>query len=140
MATDETIQGLSALMDSLGRLPSALDQKQILAASLRAAAAPIATRMEELAPDDPLTPGSRLAEIAVSVVQQTSEHAVAKIGPEANAELRVSQAGLGIEYGSAHEAARPYARPAFDAGKAEALDILGGELASRIIKELGVSF
>jgi len=129
MAADETIQGLQALMATLGNLPSALDQKQILAKALRVGAEPIRARAAELAPLGET--GKLREEMMISVQQQVASSAVAKIGP-----ARLEFYGQFSEFGDSRQSAHPFLRPALDEKQEEALRIVGEELAAAILREL----
>lgn len=126
------IEGLQGLMDKLDELPRVMARKLIVDA-LRAGAEPIQERAAELAPDDPETPGSRIKEsMMTSVVDQTAIGATAKIGPS-----RKGFVGQFAEFGTAHQSAEPFLRPAFDANVDEATRIIGETLAAGIEEALG---
>jgi len=122
------IQGMDELLRGLADVDSLVKQKNIIARTLRKAAEPIRARAEELAPDDPTTPGSRIKEnMMVTVSDQTAEGAVAKIGPS-----RKGFFGQFAEFGTAHQPAEPFLRPAFDEKLEEATGIIREELRDQI--------
>lgn len=124
----EVIQGLDHLLAQLGEVNSLVQQKKILVKALREGAEPIRARAEELAPDDPTTPGSRIKEsMMISVQEQTATGAVAKIGPS-----RKGFMGQFHEFGTMFLSADPFLRPAFDEKIGEAVKIIGETLAEGI--------
>lgn len=129
----EDVQGLQQLVNNLGDLPLALGtQKNLIVRALRAGAEPIRARAEELAPDDPTTPGSRIKEgMMITVSDQTADGAIAMVGPS-----RKGFVGQFAEFGTGRQAADPFLRPAFDEQQEEALGIVGEILAQGIEKEL----
>lgn len=131
----EDVLGLQALLKSMDSLPLTM-QKTLIVRSLRKGAEPIQKRMEQLAPDDPDTPGSRLANIGIAVRDQTATGARAVIGPATESGMRVTEAALAAEFGTAHQSATPFVRPAFDEKRDEALKLVGEILAEGIEKEL----
>lgn len=127
---EEIVEGMADLLASMEDLPLAL-QKNIIVRSLRKAGEPIAEEIERRAPDDPETPGSRIAKnIKVQVSDQTATGAVARIGPTS-----AGFPAIFTEAGSAHQAARPFIGPAFESKKEEAVGILGEELGDQIERE-----
>lgn len=129
---EESIQGLQYLLKKLDGLGSLVTSKNVIVRSLRAGAEPIRARAEQLAPDDPTTPGSRIKEgMMITVSDQTATGAVAKIGP-----ARTAFFAKFHELGSSHQSARPFLRPAFDEKQDEALQLVGEELAEQIKKEM----
>lgn len=125
------IEGLDELLGKMDGLPLVL-QKNLIARSLRKGAEPIRAGAEQLAPDDPTTPGSRIKEgMMITVSDQTAEGATAKIGPSRKAFF-----GQFEEFGTSHQAAEPFLRPAFDEKQEEAIRLVGEDLAEGIEKEM----
>ena len=126
--TEKSVNGLDELLAKLGEMESLVTQKRIVARAVRAGAEPIRARAEELAPDDPTTPGSRIKEgMMITVTEQTATEAIGKIGP-----ARFAFFGTFQEFGTAHLAAQPFLQPAFDEKQDEALKIMGEMLAEEI--------
>lgn len=119
------------LARALRTLPEAVSKKVVLEA-LTNAAQPVRALMQNMAPRAPGAPD--IADhIAVSRAtridgerRDESELAVA-IGPE-----RDFFYGYFLEWGTVKMAARPFARPAFDAGVNTSLQFLGGALWTAI--------
>jgi HK97 gp10 family phage protein len=127
----EEVIGLDDLLKQLNDVASLVASKKIIVKALREGAEPIRERAEQLAPDDPTTPGSRIKEsMMVSVVEQTGTGAIAKIGPS-----RKGFVGSFQEFGTMHHSAQPFLRPAFDEKKDEAVKIMSDVLAEGIEKE-----
>jgi HK97 gp10 family phage protein len=128
---DGDIIGLERFNQNIDRLPYTM-QRTVIVRALRQAAEPIRVRAQELAPDDPTTPGSRIKEnMMTQVSDATIDGATALIGPS-----RKGFVGEFAEWGTSHQAAEPFLRPAYDEQREEAIRILGEGLASEIEKEL----
>jgi len=126
----EDVVGLQELLRTMDGLPYIL-QKNLIVRALRKAGKPIAERAAMLAPDDPATPGSRIAKaMGVMVTDQTATGAIAKIGPSKHGFM-----GIFAEEGTATQKASPFLNPAFDQTQDEAYEILGDELGSSIEAE-----
>lgn len=135
------IAGLSELNRALGELPKATG-KAVLLRVLRDAAEPVAAAMRARAPSDPT---DELPDIIPSIGvgtklsdRQARLHKKMFRDDRAAAEMFV---GVGKiphshlqEWGTAHHAAQPFARPAWDATKDQALDIVAGDLGDEIAK------
>ena len=123
-------EGGKELVAALGTLSKAMSKK-ILIESLKDAAEPMRARMARLAPKgDPQGVNlSQSMEVMTSRGQDALEAAVA-VGPTKEAFYGSFQ-----EFGTAHHAAQPFARPAFDSEKEKALQLLAAalwrELAAR---------
>lgn len=127
---ETNVEGLDDLQASMEALPWAL-QKNIITRSLRKGGEPIAEEIERRSPNDPETPGSRIAEnIKVMVSEQTATGALARIGPTSR-----GFPAIFIEVGSAHQSARPFIGPAFEATKEKAFAAIGEELGDQIERE-----
>lgn len=128
----EDVQGLQELLKKLDDLDSLVTSKKLIVRALREGAEPIRLRAQELAPDDPTTPGSRVKEAMVTVVtEQTGTGAIALIGP-----ARKAFFGQFAEFGTAHQSAEPFLRPAYDEQLATAVQIIGDSLNEGIVKEM----
>jgi HK97 gp10 family phage protein len=127
---DDSIRGLSGLIDNLNSLPLKLGvQKNIIARSLRKGGEIMRQRMSEIAPRDT---GKYAENFIVTVADQTATGARAKIGAS-----RAAWRGNFNEFGTKHQKAEPTLRPAFDQTKEDVLRAIGEELAVQIEKELG---
>lgn len=125
------VQGLQDLLKKMDDLPLTMG-KTLIARALRAGAEPIRERAAELAPDDPTTSGSRIKlNVKTFVLDQTATGASAYITAKP-----WNYIGRFKEFGTAHESAQPWLRPAFDEKVATALDIIGKTLAESIEKEM----
>jgi len=131
--SDEAVQGLSALVDNLNSLPLALGtQKNIIVRALRAGSQPCLELATANAPNDPDTDGSRIADnMGVVVSDQTATGAVARIGPK-----KWNYIGRFAEFGTKHQPAEPWLRPAFDATLDQAVQIIGDVVGTEIEKEM----
>jgi HK97 gp10 family phage protein len=126
--TDEVVKGLNDLLKDMEALPYTI-QRKIIAKSLRVAAGPIREEAASLAPDDPETPGSRIAEaMSISVNDQTYTGAVARIGPS-----KYGFMGIFAEEGSKHQRKTPFLGPAFDSQEDRAYGLLADDLGDRIV-------
>lgn len=135
------VEGLSELDRALGELPKATG-KAVLRRVLRKAAEPIAAAMRARAPSDPT---DDLPDIIPSIGvgtklsgRQAKMHRKMFRSDKASVEMF---AGVGKiphshlqEWGTSHHAAQPFARPAWDATKAGALDIIVSDLGDEIDK------
>jgi HK97 gp10 family phage protein len=130
MPSDEVVEGLQELLASMDGI-SLVRQKNLIARSLRKAMQPTKELAAKRAPDDPETPGSRVAEaMSVSVIEQTATGAIGITGP-----TKHGFPGIFEEVGTAHQAGKPWLGPAFDETQDEDYEILGDELLSGIEKE-----
>lgn len=130
MPNEIVITGLQELLKSMDGLDLS-KQKTLIVRSLRKAGGPVQERIRALAPDDPETPGSRIAEnVGISVVDQTATGAIAQIGP-----TKRGFAGIFAEEGTVHQSAKPFIEPAFDETQDEAYSVLSETLGDFIEKE-----
>lgn len=131
MPSDEAIEGLQSLLDSMEGLELS-KQKNLIARALRKGAQPIIQAAKRRAPNDPATPGNRIADnITVAVREQTASGAVAEIGP-----TRKGFMGHFAENGTRRgQPARPWLAPAFDETHDDALELLADELGEGIDQE-----
>lgn len=144
---DDIVQGMSALVDNLNRMPLDLSiMKNIIVRCLRLGALPIQNRASELAPVYQgqtrifqrrrgkvfrFVVGQVRDSMTTVVSDQTATGAVAKIGP-----AKVGFYGAFDEYGTAHQPARPWLRRAWDEKIDEAVAIIEYEMGRQIEKEL----
>lgn len=130
MPEEFEVTGFDDLLKSMDALPLAL-QKNIIARSLRSAGKVIQEEAQDRAPDDPETSGSRIeVSMKVEVGEQTATGAVARIGPSG-----AGFVGIFSEVGTAHQTAKPWLGPAFNATHQLALKILSHELGDQIEQE-----
>lgn len=130
MPSNETVQGLQSLLDSMEGLPFVL-RKNLIVRALRKAGEIIARRGASLAPNDPMTAGSRIADsMKVAVRDQTATGATAEIGPTGKGFV-----GIFHERGTKFMRARPWLSRAFDQSVDEAYDVLGKTLGDGIEEE-----
>lgn len=128
--SDDAVQGMEGLLSALDSLESLVTQKQIIVRALRVGGEVVRQRAEDLAPK---RTGFLSEHMMITVTQQTSESAIAKVGPSRDAGY-----GTPEEYGSVHNSAQPFLRPAFDEKQDEATQAIGDTIAGEIAKELGV--
>lgn len=114
--------GASDVIKKLRTLPQEVAKRHLLNA-VKAAAVPIADRMEALAPKgDPSEPN--VSNIVTMTVRSTEPMTAAVwVGPE-----KAAYYAYFLEYGTRKMAARPFARPAFDSENDEAQAILKTEV------------
>lgn len=126
---DEIVVGLQDLLAKLSDsgLPLTME-KVLIARAVGAGCDVIAERMAELAPHDT---GFLSEHIMRTVTQQTATEAIGKIGPSKDAAY-----GMPEEVGSIHNPAQPFARPAFDEKRDEALKVMGDVLSEGIEREM----
>lgn len=130
MASNEVVQGLQDLLDSMERLKYSY-QRKLIAGALRKGAKLIADLAKRLAPNDPATAGNRIADnIAVSVVDQSATGARAQIGP-----TRKGFMGIFAEKGTVKQKATPFLEPAFDQKIEDAWRAISTEIADGIESE-----
>ena len=131
------IEGLAELKDALRELPDAT-AKNVMRRVLKRAAEPIAEHMRSLVPT---ASGDLKESIAVSTTLSRSQKRKAQkegpndvevyVGPGAGAQSHYSHL---VEFGSSHQGAQPYARPAWDAEYRKALEGIKADLAAEIKK------
>jgi HK97 gp10 family phage protein len=115
-------EGGQQLAAALKGLPSRVSKRMLLEA-LRQAAEPLRDRMEQNAPVGPDAPHLRdMVVVGPSRGQDAREAAVA-VGA-----TRAGFYGSFQEFGTAHHAAQPWARPAFDATYQQVLRALADEI------------
>lgn len=134
-----SVDGLRDLDRALGQLAKAT-AKGVMRRVLLKAGAPIENAARGLAPDDPATPpldlhtsidtstklGKRQARLNRKQPNKSFVEAFVGAGV-------IPQAHL-IEFGTDHSAPQPFMRPAWDANKMKALDIIKSELGQEIEK------
>lgn len=135
------IEGLAELDRALGELPKST-ARNVLRRTLLKAGQPMAETMKSMAPDDPETGGSDLrSSIAVGTklsARQAKLHRRETKNDRAFAEAFVGPgpdpAAWNQEFGNVNHGPQSFARPAWDAHKTEALDIIGRETWGEIEK------
>ena len=131
------IEGLSELDAALGALPKAT-AKAVLRRALRKAAKPIEESGRNNAPLGPTGnlknsygTGTKLTR------RQARMHRKMFKDDKASAEMFVGPndpADIQTEFGNAHQQAEPHLRPAWDANKDRALNVIKEELGAEIMK------
>lgn len=131
------IEGLSELDTALSALPKSTG-KAVLRRTLKKAAQPIADAAKQKVP---VLTGALQISIGVGTKltrRQDRMHRKMFKDDKAYAEMFVGAGGLAqatqAEFGNAHQQAQPYMRPAWDANKDAALDVIKTELRTEIIK------
>lgn len=123
-----TVSGFFELEQALRKLPQEV-AGQVLIAALRKAGKPMEADAQQGAPrsSNPGPHGHMADSIKLRVLKETSGVADVEanlwLGPDATHFY-----GGFEEFGTSHQAAHPFMRPAFDRHKDEAIDILGKEL------------
>lgn len=126
---DDVVQGLDDLLHKLGESGIQQSMQKIyLARAVGLGCDVVKDRMAELAPH---RTGFLSEHIMRTVTQQTATEAIGKVGPSKDAAY-----GLPEEYGSIHNQAQPFARPALDEKRDEAIRVIGESLAAAIESEL----
>ncbi len=126
------VTGLDDLLSALKQLDSRVASKTAIARALRKGAKPILEAGIRNAPDDPDTDGSRVADNMVTrITEQTALEAIARIGLK-----KFSFVGRFAEFGTAHQSAHAWLRPAFDQNVAEAKAVVALELKREIDKAM----
>lgn len=113
------VEGLDELLGALDSL-TLTERKKVIAKTLRRAGTPI---QEEGKRRAPRRSGKLIENIKVSVREQTAEGAEARIGVTDKAFY-----GRFPEHGTAHQVAKPWLGPAYDAKKEEAFGIIASDL------------
>ena len=126
----EVVEGLDDLLRKLDTLPSLVSAKKAIARSLRKGAEPIRAEAQARAPRGDESP--HMADtMMISVTEQTSSSAIAKIGPS-----KKGFYGMFAEFGTIHQSADPFLRSAFDRMIGLATSLIGTELAKQIEKAM----
>lgn len=135
--TRATVLGLRDLEKRLAELPKTTG-KSVLRRVLKKAGAPIAEKANANAPDDETTSGGLSQSYAVSTKLNKSQKRVErKAGDKATVWMHVGTndpAGLQQEFGNVNHGPQPHFRPAWDATKSQALDIIATSLGDEITK------
>lgn len=133
----QRVQGLKDLEKTLMKLEKHTTRKGVGRRVLKKAGQPLADRMNELAPDDEQTQGGLSTSYSVSTrLNKRQSRAQRKIGKD---DVMVfvgtdDPAGLQQEFGNVNHGPQPHVRPAWDSGKADALNTIKRELAVEIDK------
>jgi HK97 gp10 family phage protein len=134
------VEGLAELFDNLASFDAKLRNKYLKAAG-KAAGSYLAERAREKAPmitkpTRQRMPGELKRSIGFKVSLTKKKGLVVRIGPQftKGGEFKRSPGFWGkfVEYGTVTASARPYLRPAFDTGKAAALDAFTSKLKEQI--------
>lgn len=125
------VEGMKELLESMDEL-SLVMQKKLIVRALRKAGDIIKRRAAEKAPNDPNTPGNRIADnLAVSVQEQTANGAVVRVGVTSKGFV-----GRFHEYGTKNMRAHPWLGPAFDETQEDATTALAEDLSDGIDEAL----
>lgn len=134
------VEGLSALNAALNELPKATG-KAVLRRVGRKALEPMAEDARRLAPDDPTTGAPDLhRSIEISSRQKSGRQLKRTREGKATVNLYMGPTREGYpqavmqEFGTSRHPPHPYMRPAWDANKRGALDIVAGSLGEEIAK------
>lgn len=130
MPSGEAVIGIQAWIDSMEGLTYS-QQKNVFARCLRKAMNLIAERMRQLSPNDPRTPGSRIAKsITTAVREQTATSMYAEGGPTNH-----GFAAIMAERGTIKQPATPFLAPAFDQTIDQALALFDEAMGEAVEKE-----
>jgi hypothetical protein len=139
----EPVEGLAELDAALAELPKAAGKSTLRRLGLRALA-PFVETVRSNAPIDadpmnsPKRPPGTLRNSYVAGTNLNKRQAkLARKEGKSYVEVYAGtndRAGVQTEFGNAHQAAQPHARPAWDATKHDVLKIAAGELGSEITK------
>ncbi|MGL5934599.1 MAG: HK97-gp10 family putative phage morphogenesis protein [Cetobacterium sp.] len=127
------VHGLRECEKALSELPRAT-AKNVASRVLLKAAKPIAANAKTMAPDDPATGGFDL-HTTIRAGKKTTRGA--KHRKESPVEVYVGPRARHqhlLEFGTIKMSAQPYMRPAWDAGKDDALDTIADEIWAEISK------
>lgn len=128
------IDGLRETEAALAELPKATG-KNVLRRVLKAAAAPIESAAQSMAPhltgtlERKIVTGTRLTRRQAQMVR--------KADSKSSAEIHVGTAdpaGIQTEFGNVHQAAEPWLRPAWDENKDGALNTIATDLGTEVEK------
>lgn len=140
--TNFTVTGFAELYANLDGLTQK-QKAQDLAPLLKKALTPMSLVAISIAPDDPLTgpPWDLKSSIVVSTLQRSGRgrtRALGKYG--ARAYMGPTKFGypqaIFDEFGTIKMTARPYMRPAWDAGKYGALEIIKADFAEHVMRSV----
>lgn len=129
-------------MDALLEFPKATGRNVVRRALLKAAQ-PVVEAARDLAPDDPQTPAPDLRSSIVASPQLTrrarqngarQNEIEVYIGPSATAGRLVLNYASFKEFGTVHDPAHPYLRPAWDARQDAVMEIFSRELSAEYEK------
>lgn len=128
-----TIEGADQLVKNLNRIGKTASRRS-LRKSVQEGAKPIEKRMKEIAPVDT---GKLRDSIRTKVAYQSSRAARVSIGPNIKPHGN-NRVGYDVfqEYGTSFHAAQPYARPAADYEKDQAVEIVRATVAEAILEEV----
>lgn len=129
------VEGLRDLEKSLAELPKSTG-KAVLRKILKKAGQPIAKRANELAPNDETTQGGLSESYVVSTKLNRRQARIQRRAGKASVEMYVGTndpAGLQQEFGNQNHGPQSHFRPAWDAHKMGALDIIKDNLGDEIM-------
>lgn len=129
---------LNAMLDGLTKVQYSHGMSPVLVAALK----PMSLVAISLAPDDPHTgpPWDLKSSITVSTHQRSGRARSNRPLGQYEARAYMGPTGFGypqalmMEFGTIHDRAQPYMRPAWDTGKQGALDIIQAGFADQVFK------
>jgi hypothetical protein len=136
------VDGLAAVDKALGDLPKRVAKATLVRVGKKRLQ-PVADRANELAPDDPATPGGLHTSFKVSTQLNKRQKALRRKAVKAGeaekyfAEVfagTADPAGVFMEFGTVHHGPQPSLRPAWDEKKDGLLDGLAADLWAEIEK------
>lgn len=140
MKTKVEVSGLRELDAALHQLPRAAAKSTLRRVGKRALT-PMAEQARSKAPDDPVTPAPDLHRSIAISSRQKSGRQIARL-KEGKSSVNVFMGptpdgypqAMPQEFGSIHHPAQPFMRPAWDANKVRALEIVKSDLGKEIDK------
>ncbi len=126
MALEVRLEGWEEVRKKLRKLPGKLAKKTIKVAQLRAAAA----LAQEVIARAPVGPTGRLSD---SIKHGLRRAKPGEVATKVTANIFYARM---VEYGTSKMSARPFMRPAFDAKKAEMIEIISKSLKADLEKEV----
>lgn len=136
MAASIKIEGLKDLEKALMALDKHTTRRSVGRKVLKKAAQPLADDMNRKAPSDPgTTNGLNTSYVVSTKLNKRQRKAVKKNKSDVEVYAGTNDpAGLQQEFGNVNHAAQPHVRPAWDAGKRQALDTIKDDLGDEIVK------
>lgn len=123
------VEGLKQALDSMKRIPVAL-QNPVLSAAVEKGAEVVRDDASQRAPRGPT--GELQDRMALVPMKGTAARAAVRVGPSARAFY-----GEFLEKGTKHIAAKPFLRPALDSKRRQVINIVKAELAGALSREVG---
>lgn len=142
MADPPNVSGVRATLDALQEFSTATGRNVVQRALIKAAQ-PVVESAKSYAPDDPETPAPDLKSSIIASPNLTrrarqntarANEVEVYIGPSATAGRLVLNYASFEEFGTVHNPAHPYLRPAWDGGRDAFMDFFARELANEYEK------